>query len=481
MSKEETENFFYMTILFLNQILDFKFSSEECKVEFLKSTIKVFDNCVSNDIADFDWKNVIAVQHVIKIINTLSHYNLDSPLTTRTKLNIEELKKNQEDKLESNVKLIEALPDLVIPNNLNKKKILLIKINHLRKLADNNYTKESKDFFNSLRIEIGSLGNCLFRKSIYHSKNNGFGIHEVRDSLFYYRLALKELKLEFFNVSELLYLASFFEKLNQKQRQKYCFELLHWFVIANDGRIVRNQNDKVQLSSFLLDLIADCNQLSYLDIVHLNSVFISLILVGESEWALELLKFQTFDEDITLFGIEGNNLWQVNIYSEITQALLEEGKIIEAKNLLNDQPISEYKDLIRKTISKFFLDKGDYQSAIFYCKQISVNSKEYFRYLTENIDPKYLGILITEWLKFFKQENHSINIVQIIEPKILNDSFFSLIKENENIWTYIFIILNLNKIHKISDDDAFSKLKTIISEIQFVNVKLNFCIHINIK
>jgi hypothetical protein len=171
MSKEETENFFYMTILFLNQILDFKFSSEECKVEFLKSTIKVFDNCVSNDLADFDWKKIIAVHHVIKIINTLSQYNLATPLSTRTTLNIEELKKIQEDKLESNAKynakFIEALPDLVIPNNLNKKKILVIKINHLRKLADNNYIKESKDFFNSLSIEIGNLGNSFFRNSIY--------------------------------------------------------------------------------------------------------------------------------------------------------------------------------------------------------------------------------------------------------------------------------------------------------------------------
>jgi hypothetical protein len=85
-SKEEIENFFYMTILFLIEIIDCEFRSEDCKVEFLKTAMNVFDNSVPVDWAVFDWENIIAPEHVIKIIDRLSLYDLDSPLKIRTSI-----------------------------------------------------------------------------------------------------------------------------------------------------------------------------------------------------------------------------------------------------------------------------------------------------------------------------------------------------------------------------------------------------------
>jgi hypothetical protein len=478
-SKEEIENFFYMTILFLIEIIDCEFRSEDCKVEFLKTAMNVFDNSVPVDWAVFDWENIIAPEHVIKIIERLSLYNLDSPLKIRTKLNLDDWEKKLEPKRgaseKENLIIKESLSDLVLQRNLNKKKQLYQKRDFLNKLVENGEIERAWLLVEELKHDIKQIRNPWFK---YKIGNPGFGGLQLiyRDSsIRSWEGILNYGNLKEFSISQVIDYLLFFKEINPKDYKEtslFVFnDYWHDYLKDCDSEILKNNKESILY--YLNDLLLTHKRVITTNTEHLLSVICALILVEEFDRALDVLR--EFDFDFDMSDLIDN--WQSSHYAVITFHLLKMGNVRYIEKLLLITSVVKHQDIIRKAASFYFLNNKELVKSIEFSKQISFEKNNFFKILTSEISFAKLPELISHWLRFEFKVNFSNGISALITKSSQNIKYIEAINSQvSSFWNANHFIMGCFHQGKIDLKTMLSLLKERIDNITILEYKVPFTI-----
>jgi hypothetical protein len=478
-SKEEIENFFYMTILFLIEIIDCEFRSEDCKVEFLKTAMNVFDNSVPVDWALFDWENIIAPEHLIKIIERLSLYDLDSPLKIRTKLNLDDWEKKLEPKREApekeNLIIKKSLPDFVLQRNLNKKKQLLQKGDFLNKLVENGEIERASLLVEELKNDIKQIRKPWIK---YKIGNPGFGGLQLlyRDSpIRLWMGLLNDRSLKEFSISQVMDYLLFFKEINSKDyKNTSLFEFNnYWHCHLKVCDLETLHNNKELVLFYLNDLLHTDKRIITFETEHLLSVICTLILIEEFDRAFDVLKVFEFDFDMS--DLIDN--WQSSHYAVITFHLLKMGNTRYVEKLLLITPVVKHQDIIRKAASFYFLNNKELVNSIKFSKQISFEKNNFFKILTSEISFTQLPELLSHWLRFEFKLNFS-NGISFLIPKSSKDvKYIDVINSQvTNFWTANNFIIGCHNQDKIDKSTMLSILKERIDNITILEYKVPFTI-----
>ena len=480
-SKEEIENFFYMTILLICEIIQSEFSSEASKVEFLKTAIRVFDNSVPVDLAMFDWEHIISPEHIIQIIEVLALYNLDTPLRIRTKLNLDEWEKKHENKKEATEKtkltIKETLPDLVLPGNLDKKKQLHLKEDFFKKLVDNCEFERAWLLIEELKNDIKQIRKPWIK---YKIGNPGYGGLQLlyRDSpIRTWWGILNQESLKVFTISQVMDCLLFFKEINPRDYKKLSLATFNTYFHSclKDGELDRLKENKQLILSYLNDLILTDKKVITNETEHLLSVICTLILIEEFDRAFDVLKEFEFDFDMS--DLIDN--WQSSHYAVITVQLLKMGNTRYVEKLLLITPVVKHQDIIKQAASFFFLEKKEIVKSIEFSKQISFEKNKFFKILSSEIQFSQLPELIGHWLRFEFKLNFSNGISSLISKSQQDLKYIELINSQvASFWTANYFIMGCYSQGKIDQSTMFSLLKERIDNITILEYKVPFAVSI---
>jgi hypothetical protein len=468
-----------MTILFLIEIIDCEFRSEDCKVEFLKTAMNVFDSSVPVDLAVFDWKNIIAPEHIIKLIEVLSLYNLDTPLKIRTKLNLDEWKKKQWPKKEApekeNLIIKESLPGPVLQGNLNIKKQLLQKADFLNKLVDNCEIERAWLLIEELKNDIKQIRKPWIK---YKIGNPGFGGLQLlyRDSpIRTWWGILNQESLKVFTISQVMDCLLFFKEINPSDYKKLSLATFntYFYSCLKDDELHRLKDNKQLILSYLNDLLLTDERVITNETEHLLSVICTLILIEEYDRAFDVLKVFEFDFDMS----DLINNWQSSHYAVITFHLLKMGNTRYVEKLLLITPVVKHQDTIRKAASFYFLNNKELVISIEFSKQISFEKNNFFKILTSEISFTQLPELLSHWLRFEFKLNFSNGISALIAKSSQNIKYIEAINSQvSSFWNANHFIMGCFHQGKIDLNTMLSLLKERIDNITILEYKVPFTI-----
>ena len=337
-SKAEIENFFYLSILVLTKICEHTFSSENSKNQFLLSAAKVLDDSIPNDPELFDWDKIISAQHVIGIIENLARIDLDKILLSRTKLKIDDwlaeeekkqqalLEKNQAKNDEAAQVQNENLPPQDFDKIRGRRKRVEAQIEFLKSLRENGEMERAIELFISLKSQIQTIPNPIFKKTLRKPDGNGgVGFYKSRDALFFYGRVINNIQLESFDISHAFKHLHFFRELNPKDYKEesihfFCNYYLDVLQHKNDDEIIINKQLILNYLSDLLDKEIPLNQ--NLDTHTYQSVICCLISIDEYEIALDTVKSLNFDIDSSDI-IFSDIAWRDSLYAVVSIKFLK--------------------------------------------------------------------------------------------------------------------------------------------------------------
>ena len=474
-SKEEIENLFYLTVLLICEIIEYEFSSEDSKVEFLKTAIKVFDNSLPVDLALFDWEYIISPEHIIQIIEVLALYNLDTPLRIRTKLNLDEWEKKQEPKKEApekkNLIIKETLPDIVLPGNLDKKKKILLKNDFVKKLIENNEIERAWLILEELKNDIKQIRKPWIK---YKVGNPGFGGLQLlyRDSpIRTWWEILNQESLKVFTISQVMDCLLFYKEINPNDYKKLSLATFNTYFHSSlkDYELDRLKENKQAILFYLNDLLLTDNKVISNETEHLLSVICTLILIEEFDRAFDVLKEFEFDFDMS--DLIDN--WQSSHYAVITFHLLKMGNTRYVEKLLLITTVVKHQDIIRKATGFYFLNNKELVKSIEFSKQISFEKNKFFKILSSEIQFSQLPELIGHWLRFEFKLNFSNGISSLITNSQQDLKYIELINSQvASFWTANHFIMGCYSQGKIDQSTMFSLLKERIDNITILEYKV---------
>ncbi len=496
-SKIEIENFFYLSIFMLDRICAFTFSSEKIKNQFLVATAKVLDDNIPNDIDQFDWERIISPNHVVKIIENLIEINLENILISRTRLNIDNWRVDEEKKKQAGLEknrvkadilsetkdVNEKLPPLEIKNIKGKRKSVEAQIEYLKALWENNEIERSWELLEEIKIQLKTFPSFNFYFP-YRISSLGITRIRTRNSCWYFGQVLDVIGFGTLPLEKFLNQLSFFRVLNPIKYKEYSSWYFHYYYLAQSE--LRSQNadqifngqDIVHVLEFVSDILNPEIAFKPEEPRFYDSLISTLIFYGEFNTALNFIEKLSIEFDFDDSTIINNaESWRVSIYSKWTFAFLEKGQFDHAINLLGKLSLPYFKDIIRKTLSSYYLTLGDIKNAVFWALEVSEDKSEFIKYLSSQISEMQFEVFIKCLLRFYPKNNFATSVIDLIN--IVDAGIIKLIRdESANFWSNVWFLLLLHQKGRIDDGTFKYTLKSLIDNIPANDIKVNFCVQL---